>query len=205
MKALDKLRWPLSSIAGLLVIVFYVVFMLISAAIFPTSWTPFPYLSDFGSSSLNPHGAVFYNLACILTGIMLFPFYIGLYKWYTKLQWRNILIMITQIIGVASGFSLIMIGVFNEDYMSAHVMWSDIFFFLNLLVLIFANVSLITHPSFIKPIAIYGFIVAAINFALVFITGSSIVEWFTVFTALAYAGLLVINMLKAFRPTSKGR
>jgi hypothetical protein len=206
MKALDKLRWPLSSIAGILVIVFYCVLTFTSAAIFPRPWSPWPYLSDFGNTSYNPNGAIFYNLACILTGLALFPFYVGLYKWYTKATWRNILIIITQIFGVASAFSLIMIGVFYENASppGAHLLWSNVFFMLNLLVLVFANVSLLTHPKFIKLIAIYGFAVAIINLALVTV-GSSIIEWFTVFSALIYAGLLVINMVKAFRPNAKAR
>jgi hypothetical membrane protein len=205
MEMLDRLKWPLSSIAGILVIVFYCIFTFTSAALYIGPWSPFPYLSDFGNSLLNPAGAVFYNLGCILTGIMLFPFYIGLYKWYTKEPWRKILIIVTQIIGIASGFALIMIGVFSEDSGAPHLLWSDVFFFLNLLVLILANISLITHPKFIKPIAVYGFIVAAINLAFVFLTSSSIIEWFTVFTALGFAGLLVINMLKAFKPKAKAR
>jgi hypothetical membrane protein len=205
MEMLDRLKWPLSSIAGILVIVFYCIFTLVSAAMFLPSWSPWPYLSDFGNSVYNPSGAIFYNLGCILTGIMLFPFYIGLYKWYTKEQWRKVLLIVTQIIGMASGFALILIGVFNEDFGAPHILWSDIFFFLNLLVLIFANISLITHPKFIKPIAIYGFIVAVINLAFVVLPSTSIIEWFTVFTALGFAGLLVINMLKAFKPTTKGR
>jgi hypothetical protein len=76
---------------------------------------------------------------------------------------------------------------------------------LNLLVLILANIALVTHLKFIKPIAIYGFVVAIINLAFVVLPESSIIEWFTVFTALGYAGLLVVNMLKAFRPAAKSR
>jgi hypothetical protein len=99
-----------------------------------------------------------------------------------------------------SAFSLIMIGVFYENSLpaGAHGLWSYVFFVLNLLVLIFANISLITHRKFIKLIAIYGIVVAIINLAFVIIGTSSVIEWFTVFTALGYAGLLVINMLKAF-------
>jgi hypothetical protein len=103
-----------------------------------------------------------------------------------------------------------MIGVFYENSPmenaipgGTHEFWSMVFFMLNLLVLIFANVSLLTHPKFIKPIAIYGFAVAIINLALVVLPSSSVIEWFTVFTALIFAGLLVINMIKAFRPSAK--
>jgi hypothetical protein len=202
MSFLDRLKWPLSSISGIFVILFYCIFTLISAAMYVGPWDPWPYLSDFGNTSVgfNPNGASFYNLACILTGIMLFPFYIGLYKWYTKETWRKILVIITQIAGVMSAFSLIMIGVFYENSLpaGAHGLWSYVFFVLNLLVLIFANISLITHRKFIKLIAIYGIVVAIINLAFVIIGTSSVIEWFTVFTALGYAGLLVINMLKAF-------
>jgi hypothetical protein len=211
MKALDNLKWPLSSIAGILVILFYCVLTFASAAIFPRSWSPWPYLSDFGNTGFNPNGAVFYNLACILTGLALIPFYIGIYKWYTKTTWRNVLLIITQIIGLASAVSLVMIGVFYENSPAenaiaggTHEFWSMVFFMLNLLVLIFANISLFTHPNFIKPIAIYGFIVAIINLGLVAV-GGSLIEWFTVFTALAYAGLLVINMVKTFGRSAKAR
>jgi hypothetical protein len=212
MKALDTLRWPLSSIAGILVIIFYCVLTFKSALIFPGPWSPWPYLSDFGNTVKNPIGAVSYDSACILTGLALFPFYIGLYKWYTKTTWRNVLVIITQIVGLASAVSLIMIGVFYENSPwqntiagGAHEFWSMVFFILNLLVLIFANVSLLTHPNFIKPIAIYGFAVAIINLALVVLPSSSVIEWFTVFTALGFAGLLVINMAKVFKPGAKAK
>jgi hypothetical membrane protein len=138
---------------------------------------------------------------------VLIPFYLGLYKWYTKEQWRKILIIITQIVGIASGIALILIGVYPENStpVGFHHLWSITFFMLNLLVLILANIALVTHPKFIKPIAIYGFVVAIINLAFVVLPESSIIEWFTVFTALGYAGLLVVNMLKAFRPAAKSR
>jgi len=138
-------------------------------------------------------------LAVSSLGVALFPFYIGLHKWYTKEQWRNALIVVTQIVGSASGFALVMIGVFPEIAPAAHNLWSMIFFILNLFALIFATIALITHPKFVKPIGVYGFIVAAINLVLVAVSiGSTLIEWLTVFSALGYAGLIVINMLKAF-------
>jgi hypothetical membrane protein len=198
MAFLDKLKWPLSSIAGILVIVLYCIFTFTAAALFPLSWSPFPYLSDFGNSSYSPHGAIFYNLGCILTGLMLFPFFLGLYKFYTKEQWRKILTIISQIVGLASGFALIMIGVFSEDYMASHIFWSNVFFILILFVLILTNISLLTHPKFNKLIAIFGFVVALIDFVFVVISGGAIIEWFTVFSALVYVAFVVVSMLKAF-------
>ena len=158
------------------------------------------WLSDLGNSTYNPNGAIVYNVGCALTGIALFPFFMGLYKWHMKEDWRKILLIVTQVVGVLAAFSLIMIGVFSEDFPEAHRMWSSIFFLLNLVVLVLLGITLFTHPEYMKPIAYYGFAVAAINllFVLLFVLAYStpVLEWFTVFTALGYVGLLVYNMLK---------
>jgi hypothetical protein len=61
------------------------------------------------------------------------------------------------------------------------------------------GVSLFTHPNYMKPIAYYGFIVAAINLLFILAYNIPLFEWFTVFTALGYVGLLVYNMLKKFK------
>jgi len=196
-------KWPLICTAGILVILFYCVFTFTSVAVF-LARAPFNpvnnWLSDLGNSSpdYNPSGAVFYNVGCILTGLALFPFYAGLYKWYTDERWRKALLITSQAVGVCSGFALIMIGVFSENAGWLHPFWSMVFFLLNFLVLVFVNVSLFTHPKFMKPVGVYGFAVAAINLALVATSVSMpLVEWFTVFTALGFAGLLVVNTFKA--------
>jgi len=192
------LKWPISCMSGIAVIVLYCTFTFTSLALYPTPYSPVTnWLSDLGNSSFNPAGAVFYNTGCILTGIALFPFFAGLYKWYTHEKWRKISLIATQTVGFFAAFSLIMIGVFSEDYMGQHVFWSSVFFILNLVVLILAGVSLFTHPNYIRSIAYYGFVVAAINLLFVIVYTTPLFEWFTVFTALVYVGLLVYNMFKA--------
>jgi hypothetical membrane protein len=89
-----------------------------------------------------------------------------------------------------------MIGVFSENSGSLHKLWSDVFFLLNFLVLVLVGASLFTHPKYIKAIAYYGFIVAAINLALLAVPNTPLLEWFTVFTALGYVGLMSYNMSK---------
>jgi hypothetical protein len=193
-------KWPISCIAGTAVIILYCAFTFTSWALYPTPYNPVDnWLSDLGNSTYNPSGAILYNLGCILTGIALFLFFGGLYKWYINEKGRKILLMITQAIGLFAAFSLVMIGVFSEDYGEPHSLWSSIFFVLNLLVLILMGVSLFTHPNYMKPIAYYGFIVAAINLLFVLVYRIPLFEWFTVFTALGYVGLLVYNMLKKFK------
>jgi hypothetical membrane protein len=134
----------------------------------------------------------------MLTGIALFPFFIGLYEWYTDEKWRKACLLISQTVGCLAAFALIMIGVFSENSGSLHNLWSSIFFVLNFLVLILVGSSLFTHPKYIKAIAYCGFIVAAINVGLLTVPNTPLLEWFTVFTALGYVGLMSYNMSKRF-------
>ncbi|MFX1317112.1 MAG: DUF998 domain-containing protein [Promethearchaeota archaeon] len=195
MKTNFKLNWPISCYAGILVIGLYCVFTSTSLALFPPPFSAFDnWLSDLGNSSYNPNGAIFYNLGCILTGIMLFPFFIGLYKWYEDEMWHKVLMIIIQVIGSFSGLALIMIGAFSEDFPKPHIVWSGVFFYFNLIVLVLASLTLYFHPDFIKWIALYGTVVAIINLLFVFFIITPILEWFTVFTALGYVGLIVYNM-----------
>jgi hypothetical membrane protein len=189
--------WTMSSVGGVAVIFLYFVFTFSSLALYPKAYSPVTnWLSDLGSSSNNPRGAILYNLGCILTGIALFPFFIGLYKWYTEEKWRRIVLMATQAVGCLAALALVMIGVFSEDAGSLHTLWSSVFFLFNLIVLILVGVSLFTHTSYMKAIGVYGFIVAAINLLFILLYDTPLFEWFTVFTALGYVGLLAYNMLK---------
>jgi hypothetical membrane protein len=193
------MKLPVSSLAGVAVIILYCVFTFSSWALFSTTYSPATnWLSDLGNSSptYNPRGAILYNLGCILTGIALFPFFIGLYKWHTDERWRKMSLSISQAVGCLAAFALIMIGVFSEDSGSLHILWSDVFFLLNLVVLILVGASLFTHSRYIKAIAYYGFTVAAINLAFVFVSNTPLLEWFTVFTSLGYVGLITYNMAK---------
>lgn len=192
-----NLKWPILSVAGIFVILFYCAFTFTSIALFPGPFSPVNnWLSDLGNSSFSPNGAVFFNVGCVLTGLALFPFYGGLYKWYTNERRRKAMIVVTQAFGFISAFALIMIGVFSEDYAAQHGFWSAVFFVFNLVVLVLANISLITHPNFRRPIAYYGLIVALINLLFVGFSNTPLLEWFTVFTALGYAALLSYNTLR---------
>lgn len=195
----NHLKWPISCMAGIMVIAFFCAFTFTSWTLYPTSYSPVEnWLSDLGNSKYNPNGAILYNAGCVLTGIALFPFFAGLYKWYTEEKWRKISLTLTQTLGSLAAFSLMMIGVFSEDYGKIHGQWSAVFFVLILIVLILLGVSLFTHPNYIRWIAYYGFVVAIINLLFLLVYYSTpLLEWFTVFTALGYVGLLVYNMFKA--------
>ena len=195
MKILEKLTRPISFYAGILVIIIFCFCTFTSFILFPPPFSPLDnWLSDLGNPSYNNIGAFFFNIGCILTGILLFPFSIGFFKWYRDDLWHKILMIITQIIGCTTGFALVMLGIYSEAFAELHVFWANTFFIFNLSFLIFASLSLLMHSDFIKLISLYGIVVVIVNLLFLFFFVTPILEWFTVFTALGYVGLIVYNM-----------
>jgi len=190
-------KWPLTSLSGVLVILLYCGFTLTSWAFYPDPFGPLThYLSRLGNFNYSPFGAYFYNLGCILTGLALFPFFVGLYEWYTDRLYQKVPLFVGQVIGILSAIALIMIGVFSEDQGSPHMTASSTFFLLNFFVLIVVNATLLLHPRFIKLIAIYGFAIDILSLSFELTIGGPITEWFTVFGALLYVSFISFNTLQ---------
>ena len=193
-------KFLLCIFGGILVIVFYCVCTFTSLALFPPPFSPAEnWLSDLGNSTLNPSGFLWYNTGCILTGAALVPFFLGLCTWYSEKKWKSVLVLAGQIAGFFDAFSLIMIGVFSEDSGEPHLFWSEIFFKTNLLVLIIMGIALLLNSKFIKLIGVFGFAVVIFNVLFVILLSASPpLEWLTVFTALGFVGLLVVNTIVKF-------
>ena len=93
-------NWSLSSITGLLAVIIFSVFTFTAAALFPSMVNPlYIWLSNLGNVELNPSGAIFFNLGCIITGLILIPFFIGLYQWNLQKTLNKILLIIGQSLG----------------------------------------------------------------------------------------------------------
>jgi len=193
---LNPRKWPLTTLSGIIVILLYCLFTLISWAFYPEPFSPWAnYLSRLGTFNLSPFGAYFYNLGCVLTGAVLVPFFLGLNKWHSKKRLSKILLISGQIVGVFSAIALIMIGIFSEDQGNPHMMASSTFFVLNFIVLIPVNVALLWHPKFLKVIAVYGFSINVLSLGFELAVGGPLVEWFTVFGSLGFIALLSFNTL----------
>jgi hypothetical protein len=197
-------KWQLIRTAVYVAIMLYCAFTVISIGFFPNPFSPLNnYLSQLGNLSLNPNGAIFYNLALILVGLAEIPFYIGLYQWYTK-KTENKLLLAARAVGLFNALAIIMSGIFSESVnYSLHIFWSYIIFITFVPILILINKALLTYPEHKKVISYYGFVVAAIHISLIvfvttmfmgFETGfGPLMEWLAVFSTLAWAGLLAYN------------
>ena len=125
-------------------------------------------------------------------------------------DWQKILLKIIPIVGCFSAFALIMLGVFSEDVWAVHIFWTNIFFLLNLVVMIGFTAILFLNPKRINLIYYYGIVIIIIDSIFLFFflmpppSEPSIIiinilhffEWFYVFTSFGYFGLFIYHINK---------
>ncbi|MHA1653214.1 MAG: DUF998 domain-containing protein [Candidatus Thorarchaeota archaeon] len=181
-------------VGGVLTVVLYCVFTFTSWALYPGAYWPTEnYLSRLGDFLYSPFGAYFYNAGCIVTGLALFPFFLGLRFWRGDNMVGRIFLMLGQLLGLCAAVALVMIGVFSEDTGAPHMTASATFFLLNFIVLVLVNVALLTNPRFARWIAVYGIAIDLFSLSLALTIGGPITEWITVFGSLLFVALTSIH------------
>jgi fluoride ion exporter CrcB/FEX len=203
--------WPISAKTGVLAFTIFTVFTLTSVALYPTMFNPlYMWLSNLGNVDLNPLGAVFFNLGCIITGIILLPFFIGLYQWEPKSKWSKILLIVGIVIGIFTSISLVMVGIFPETHIEQHMLAAAGVFGSLFLVLILLSLALFKHPKFRRWIAYYTIVpilidlsfkyILSLNKELLAVFNPTIpipaMEWASVFASLLWVLFLANNMIE---------
>ncbi|MGC9517214.1 MAG: DUF998 domain-containing protein [Methanomicrobiales archaeon] len=184
----------------ILTVFIFLIFTLNAVILFPGNYSPLNnYLSDLGNSSYNSTGYLFFNLGCIITGMLLILFFYNLKKYFKPVPPRHKLLIISQIVGIYASFSLIMVGVFSEDYGFIHWIWSASFFTSLMITLILININILKDPQFTNKIAYYGFFVVIINLCFIIIyllkiwDLTPLFEWITVILSLGWLLLIAYN------------
>ncbi|MFX0189001.1 MAG: DUF998 domain-containing protein [Candidatus Hodarchaeota archaeon] len=186
-------KWPISVVSGIFVIVVFWGFTLTSMAFFPNIYNPLVnWMSDLGSHSKNPKGHIYFNIGCIISGIAMFPFFLGLYEWYIGGRRNKILTMLTQVAGFYTALAMIMVGLFPEDTMEIHIFWSMSLFTISVLTFIFPSIALYKY-KFTRNIAIFGFIATTINLILWMLI-IPIMEWITIIFSFFFIGIIITSM-----------
>ncbi len=179
------MKRPISSMAGVAVIVIYCVFTFASWALYPTAYSPVTnWLSDLGQLNQQPKGRDPLQLGLYSDRNSTFPFFIGLYEWYkdkNRFRWGFMVWQKPQRLcgrffidhdrrffsRLRMASQVVVYSFLHTHSGSFHRTW----------------VSPVTDPRYIRTIAYYGFIVAAIDVMFIFFDAPSL-EWFTVFSAL---------------------
>jgi hypothetical protein len=85
-----RFRWFLLTIFAFIEGFLYTVLTMISWNFFSGPFNPLDnYLSQLGNSSLNPSGAIFYNMAVFSVGLSLIPMFLGIFKFYSRKKQAN--------------------------------------------------------------------------------------------------------------------
>ncbi len=204
-------RWFLNPASGLAAFVIFTVCTLTTVALYPTPYNPlYDWLSNLGNVKFNPVGAYFFNIGCILTGIVLVPFFISLKSLYQNVRCRKALIVIGQVAGIFTAIALIGVGIFSEAHIAEHMLAAGLLFKSLFILMIIFNITLFRHSVYMRALAYYGVLVIFIDLSFVWIlfrfkdilgqfTPTIPVpglEWTAVFTSLAWIGAFSWIMVK---------
>lgn len=197
--------WLWAAVFGLAAVGLYVTLTAAAILRFPGPVTPFDtYLSQLGNANYSPDGALFYDLAVVLGGMALILFFFALYRLYPDwgpkwLRW------IALWAGVVNGLAVLMSGVFAEHVdMDAHTAWSYLIFFSLIPLLLAYSLAFWKMIEGSKGISLYGFVVCAVDifFLAIILSGGldpglgSLMEWFSVFSFLAWITLVSLDVLR---------
>lgn len=201
-------KWPLSAIGGILVIVIFCVFTLISIALYPAPFSPFNnWISDLGSPKLNPSGSIFFNLGCVLAGLSMIVLMAGLGKWSAS-GLKKYALAAGQLCGILSAFAIMMIGVFTEGT-PLHGTMSTAFFGLLFLFLVFVNLAIFNDPGYLRLIGYFALLAVVIDliFMYTFIAYAhdTIWEWLAVFSALLWVAMLSYSLFMLDRKNERSK
>jgi hypothetical protein len=185
-------------ITGFTAVIIYLLFTVISFSFYPSEYSSFNnWLSDLGNPLANSTGAIYYNLGCIITALLLILFCLGLYIWDTGIKRTRTLLIIARIAGILAALSLIIASLFPlGTFTTVHSISSKMLSTLLGFFLAFLSTAFLRHPSSIKLFAFFGFLTALVNFIYgVFLYEVFIAEWISLGMFIIYILLVSYNSL----------
>ena len=191
---------PIFKYAGIVAAAVYIVFTYISH-LFNTALTPMTdWLSNYGSPVLNPSGALFYNLGCILTATILAVFYLGISQWYRggRVAKKHTISYIgAQVSGLAASCCLVFASLFPIGTSCLH----NTFSMMNMIgmncFMSFMSIAIFMHPHVNKAIGILGILTAAFNIITTnAFTNLYIAEWLYFMHFIIFIVLITTNYVR---------
>jgi hypothetical protein len=193
-------------VSGFMASAVYLVCATVAFFNYPLAYSPFAnWLSDLGNPIINPTGAFSYNLGCVLTGLCLTFFSLGLEIWNVGDNKRRTLLTIAQATGIISSLALIVSAFFPLGAQTlihtisgkAHIFFAGFF-------LTFSATIFLRHPDTPKWLAYFGFLAALINFIYgAFLHSVFIAEWVAIGLFTLYVVMISGNYLKQNAPQAE--
>lgn len=195
------INW-VTAILGVLGVVLYITFTIISISFFPGEFRAIDdYLSVLGNSNLNPAGAIFYNIGIYCAAFLVFIFFLGFGLSKRNDERKKLLITIT-VVGILNALAIAMSGIFPEAKNYDVHFVSSLSIFITLIPLfILLSIYLLRNGIISKILAISGFVLAVFNtFFVIYVltigtSTGSIIEWISVFSYNGWVAVNGINLL----------
>jgi hypothetical membrane protein len=142
-------------VAGFIASAVYLIGAAVAYFMYPFSYSPVTnWLSDLGNPINNLGGAFSYNLGCILVGLGLIGFSLGLQTWDDGNKRHRIILMIAQVTNIVSALSLIVAALFPlGTHTLTHAIAGKLHIFFAGFFLAFSATVLVNHPQTPKWIA----------------------------------------------------
>lgn len=183
------ITWVLSSLLAAV----YIVMTILALAQYPASFSPTTHwLSDLGNRVVNPAGSIFYNLGIYVTGSLLVLFFLslGAHRMQGKKP-QNIMLLLTQVIGIFGSIAMIMSGIFSIDQPQMHSLFSKYLFIGLGTAFGFSVAAFLYNKEFKRWVLIIGVITTVTNFVVsVFYNKTQLLEWPVISLFLIYCLLL---------------
>ncbi len=108
------------------VLFFYLIITIISICLYPEPYSIFNHVSNLGSKSTNPNGYLLWNIGTVILGLLLIPHMIYIHKYFISSFPR--LGVLNCVFGIISSIGWSLIGIFREDFITAHFITASIAF-----------------------------------------------------------------------------
>jgi hypothetical protein len=187
--------------AGIMAIPVYIIFTYASH-LYNYEINPIKYwLSDFGNPIVNPNGAIFYNIGCIITALLLAIFYIGMYQWYKRKYMAKRFIIsyvVAQTSGLIGSIFLILTTVFTlGNYTEIHSILSAANMIAMDCFISFTAIGFLMNSKIPKYISIFGFITYIFNvITMNLFNNFYISEWIFFLLFMIYMTLITLQYNK---------
>ena len=190
--------WPLSAQVITIIIPVFIILVVTSILLFGPDFSFISdHMSTLGAQGANPQGFVYFDVACIITGILLVPFFLGLRRWRTEDRILNFSIYIIMGIGFIACFGIVMQAIYRADFWPAHFYYSAIHWVADVFLLLIAPIALLRAKKFYRPIIVVGLIATVFNVYYIATWGKDAwIEWITAISTLLFAVLIGANMVK---------
>jgi len=108
------------------ILFFYLIITIISICLYPEPYSIFNHVSNLGSKSTNPNGYLLWNIGTVILGLLFIPHMLYIHNYFIS-SFPKLGVM-NCVLGIISSIGWSLVGIFREDFITAHFITASIAF-----------------------------------------------------------------------------